>query len=78
MSYNTQETSEIRVSSKIDRTALTETLLKPCTFLRRPLRHNVKSSKFAWSKKGNPDGKLFKFLYLELNAALIHYAEVYL
>ena len=27
MSYNTQETSEIRVSSKIDRTALTHTLL---------------------------------------------------
>ena len=27
MSYNTRETSEIRVSSKIDRTALTETLL---------------------------------------------------
>ena len=26
MSYNTRETSEIRVSSKIDRTALTETL----------------------------------------------------
>ena len=26
MSYNTQETSEIGVSSKIDRTALTETL----------------------------------------------------
>ena len=26
MSYNTQETSEIRVTSKIDRTALTETL----------------------------------------------------
>ena len=38
MSYNTQEMSEIRVSSKIDRTALTETLylkvsklLGPCT-----------------------------------------------
>ena len=28
MSYNTRETSEIHVSSKIDRTALTETLLK--------------------------------------------------
>ena len=28
MSYNTQETSEIRVSSKIDRTALSETLLR--------------------------------------------------
>ena len=27
MSYNTQEMSEIRVTSKIDRTALTETLL---------------------------------------------------
>ena len=27
MSYNTQEMSEIRVLSKIDRTALTETLL---------------------------------------------------
>ena len=26
MSYNTQEMSEIRVSSKLDRTALTETL----------------------------------------------------
>ena len=29
MSYNTQEMSEIRVSSKIDRTALTDTLLIP-------------------------------------------------
>ena len=29
MSYNTQETSEILISSKIDRTALTETLLMP-------------------------------------------------
>ena len=28
MSYNTQEMTEIRVSRKIDRTALTETLLK--------------------------------------------------
>ena len=28
MSYNTQEMSEIRVTSKIDRTALTETLSK--------------------------------------------------
>ena len=28
MSYNTRETSEIRVSSKIDHTALTDTLLK--------------------------------------------------
>ena len=28
MSYNTQEMSEIRVSSRIDRTALTETLLR--------------------------------------------------
>ena len=34
----------------------------------------MKSSEFAWSQKGNPDSRLFKFP-LELNAALIPYAE---
>ena len=38
MSYNTQETNEIRVSSKIDRTALTETLLKWTILVERKLQ----------------------------------------
>ena len=32
------------------------------TFLSLPLQNNnVKSSKFTWSEKGNPDSRLFKF-----------------
>ena len=31
--------------------------------------------KFAWSEKGNLDGKLLSF-HLELNAALLRYAKV--
>ena len=40
MSYNTQEMSEIRVSSKIDRTAFTETLSEIeqlCPAAKKPL-----------------------------------------
>ena len=51
-------------------------VLKLRTFLSRPLQNNnLKSSKFAWSQKGNPTAHYLSF-HLALHAAVIRYAEI--
>ena len=51
-------------SNEQDNSSLNTCILKLCTFLSRSLQNNsVKSSKFVWSEKGNPNGKLFQFLF---------------
>ena len=40
------------------------------------MKNNVKSSEFAWSDKGRQTTSDYLGFHLELNAALIRYAEV--